>query len=146
MKKFLVVVFFCLPAGKRRTRVGVCTWARRRMVRRSADLENAYACFVSNTNVINYATPIASWGAEYLRLDRYDNALTVRQFDWSGDAEHTCRFRKYNRVRHEREHQREPKYIWQTYDQPSINAWNIKGFCPRSLPPMSKRQELRRSP
>jgi hypothetical protein len=24
MKKFLVVVFFCLPAGKRRTRVGVC--------------------------------------------------------------------------------------------------------------------------
>ena len=107
---------------------------------------NAYACFVSNTNVINYATPIASLGAEYLRLDRYDNALTVRQFDWSGDAEHTCRFRKYNRVRHEREHQREPKYIWQTYDQPSINAWNIKGFCPRSLPPMSKRQELRRSP
>ena len=40
MKKFLVVVFFCPPpAGKRRTRVGVSTRARRSMVRRSANLE-----------------------------------------------------------------------------------------------------------
>jgi hypothetical protein len=111
MKKFLVVVFFCLPACGQAAYSGWGLYSGSTAYGASVcGLGNAYACFVSNTNVINYATPIASLGAEYLRLDRYDNALTVRQFDWSGDAEHACRFRKYNRARHEREHQREPKY------------------------------------
>ena len=63
MKKFLVVVFFCLPACGQAAYPGrVCTRARRRMVRRSCGPGNAYAGFVSSTNVIDYATPIASWG------------------------------------------------------------------------------------
>jgi hypothetical protein len=56
MKKFLVVVFFCLPA------CGQAAYSGRGLYSGSTAYGNAYAGFVSNTNVINYATPIASWG------------------------------------------------------------------------------------
>jgi hypothetical protein len=63
MKKFLVVVFFCLPA------CGQAAYSGRGLHSGSTAYGasvcgpgNAYACFVSDTNVINYATPIASWG------------------------------------------------------------------------------------
>src|SRR5216684_6523751 len=63
MKKFLVIVFFCLPA------FGQAAYSGHGLYSGSAGYgasvcgpANAYACFVSNSNVINYVTPIPSWG------------------------------------------------------------------------------------
>ena len=107
---------------------------------------NAYAGFVSNTNVINYATPIASWGPNICdstgvtTLSPCGHLTGVGTQNTPADFGNTIvRVTNMNTNRN-------PNTIGQTYDQPSINAWNIEGFCPRSLSPMSKRQELRRSP
>src|SRR3981189_490510 len=63
MKKFLVVVFFCLPA------CGQAAYSGRGLYAGSAAYGasicgpgNSYGWFVSHPNVINYVTPITSWG------------------------------------------------------------------------------------
>src|SRR5260370_16403165 len=63
MKKFLVVVFFCLPACGQAAYSGRGLYSGRTAYGASVcEPGNAYACFVSNTNVIHYAPPIAGWG------------------------------------------------------------------------------------
>jgi hypothetical protein len=60
---FLVVVFFCLPACGQAAYSGRGLYSGSTAYGASVcEPGNAYAGFVSNTNVINYATPIASWG------------------------------------------------------------------------------------
>ena len=63
MKQFLVVVFFCLPACGQAGYSGHGVDAGSAAYGSSVcGPGNGYGCFVSNTNVINYATPIPSWG------------------------------------------------------------------------------------
>src|SRR6202521_2749655 len=135
MKKFLVVVFFCLPAcGQAAYRVGVCTWARRRMVRRSADLETLMpVLFLTLTSsIVRLRSRV--WGPNtcdstgMTTLSQCGNLTGVgTQNTPAGFGNTIVRVTNVNTNGN-------PNTIWQTYDQPSINAWNIEGCCPRSLP------------
>ena len=126
MKKFLVVVFFCLPA------CGQAAYSGHGLYSGSAAYGasvcgpgNAYSCFVSNTNVINYATPIPSWGPNtcdsttITTLSQCGNLTGVGTQNTPADFGNTIvRVTDVNTNGN-------PNTIWQTYDQPSINAWNI---------------------
>jgi hypothetical protein len=125
MKKFLVVVVFCLPA------CGQAAYSGRGLYSGSAAYGasvcgpgNAYACFVSNTNVINYTTPIPSWGPNTCdstsmdTLSRCGNltgaGMTITPSDF-GNAMTRCTDVNTNG---------NPATNWETADEPSVNLWN----------------------
>jgi hypothetical protein len=126
MKKFLVVVFFCLPACGQAAYSGHGLYSGRAAYGASVcGPGNAYSCFVSNTNVINYATPIPSWGpntcdsTNMTTLSQCGNLTGVGTQNTPADFGNTIvRVTDVNTNGN-------PNTIWQTYDQPSINAWNI---------------------
>ena len=99
---------------------------------------NAYAGFVSNTNVINYATPFASWGPNTCDSTGMTTLSQCGNLTGVGTQNTPAGFG--NTIVHVTNVNTDgnPNTIWQTYDQPSINAWNIEGFCPRSLPQCRK--------
>ena len=139
MKKFLVVVFFCLPACGQAAYSGHGLYSGRAAYGASVcGPGNAYGCFVSNTNVINYATPIPSWGPNtcdsttMTTLSQCGNLTGVGTQNTPADFGNTIACVTNVNTNGN------PNTIWQTYDQPSINAWNIEGFCPRSLPQCRK--------
>ncbi len=85
---------------------------------------NAYGCFVSNTNVINYATPIPSWGPNTCDSTSMDTlsqcgnltgaGVTITPSDF-GNAMVRCTDVNTNG---------NPNTTWQTADEPSVNLWN----------------------
>jgi hypothetical protein len=125
MKKFLVVVFFCLPAFGQAAYSGLGMYSGSAAYGASGcGPGNAYGCFVSNTNVINYATPIPSWGpntcdsTSMTTLSQCGNLTGAGMENTPADFGNTItRCTDVNTNGN-------PNTTWQTYDQPSINAWN----------------------
>jgi hypothetical protein len=125
MKKFLVVVFFCLPACGQAAYSGRGLYSGRAAYGASVcGPGNAYSCFVSNTNVINYATPIPSWGPNTCDSTSMDTlsqcgnltgaGTTITPSDF-GNAMTRCTDVNSNG---------NPNTTWQTADEPSVNLWN----------------------
>jgi hypothetical protein len=125
MKKFLVVVFFCLPAFGQAAYSGLGLYSGSAAYGASVcGPGNAYACFVSNTNVVPLTVPIPSWGpstcdsTSMTTLSQCGNLTGVGTQNTPPDFGNTIvRVTDVNTNGN-------PNTTWQTYDQPSINAWN----------------------
>jgi len=136
MKKFLVVVLFCLPV------FGQAAYSGRGLYSGSAAYGasvcgpgNGYSCFVSNTNVINYATPIPSWGPNTCDSTNMDTLSQCGNLTGGGVVNTPSDFGNaisrctdMNTIRLDGgsvpPSLGNPAPIWTTLDAPSINAWN----------------------
>ena len=130
MKKFLVVVFFCLPACGQAAYSGHGLYSGRAAYGASVcGPGNAYGCFVSNTNVINYATPIPSWGPNTCDSTNMDTlsqcgnltgaGMTITPSDFGNAMTRATDVNSDVVVGVSN-----PNTTWQTADEPSVNLWN----------------------
>ena len=125
MKKFLVVVFFCLPAFGQSAYSGLGLYSGSAAYGAPVcGPGNAYACFVSNTNVVPLTVPIPSWGpstcdsTSMTTLSQCGNLTGVGTQNTPPDFGNTIvRVTDVNTNGN-------PNTTWQTADQPSVNLWN----------------------
>src|ERR1700675_4991633 len=135
MKNILVVVFFCLPACGQAAYSGLGLYSGSAAYDASVcGPGNGYGCFVSNTNVINYATPIPSWGPNTACMNA---ALTIYDIAQCGnltgagttvttnDAFQSIMTRcTDSTIMTTTTDGTAAAHLWQTADEPSDNLWN----------------------
>jgi hypothetical protein len=125
MKKFLVVVFFCLPACGQAAYSGLGLYSGSAAYGASVcGPGNGYGCFVSNTNVINYATPIPSWGPNTCDSTNMDTLSQCGNLTGAGMAITPSDFGNAMTRCTDVNTNGNPNTNWQTADEPSVNLWN----------------------